>query len=415
MSLETQDINDQFIRDNIESDINDLALKLHEIKKKNSDIEPEYILRQIKGFQSIKKKIPEWYKNTNLIFPKGISMQQCSSSLTAKYKREVVKSIIGEKKNIADITGGFGVDFIYISDSQKSGLYIEKQTYLADIVKKNIQTIYKNKDNLNNKICLAGNSLEILKQQNKKFDLIFADPARRNENGKKVALIEDCEPNIIEIKDELFKYTDNILVKLSPMLDTTAAIRQLKDISQVHIVSVNNECKEQILLLQKSPAEERTYSCINFIKNGKETVSFKFTEKELKKAFNSTEIGIEKVETYLYEPNSSIMKAKAYTLLSDKYLKYNLKKLEQNSHLFTNDVLIEDFPGRTFKVIQTTPYKEKKKIASKINKANITVRNFPDSVSTIRKKLKIKEGGDTYIFATTLKNNKKILITSVQL
>lgn len=238
-------------------------------------------------------------------------------------------------------------------------------------------------------------------------DCIFLDPARRNEHGGKTVAISDCEPNVAKLEGLLLSKANRIMIKLSPMLDLSQALKELPHTQEVHIISVNNECKELLLLLGQTAPEEIPVHCVNLSTKGEqEKQLFVFTrEQEQHSECSYTDT----LGNYLYEPNASLLKAGAFRSIAAAY---SAKKLHPNSHLYTSDTQIEGFPGRTFRIINRCSLnkKEIKENLSDLKKANITVRNFPATVAELRKRIKLAEGGDTYLFASTLNDGQKILI-----
>ncbi len=379
----------EFIKSHENEDVHDLALRF-------SGEDMPFLLTQISGRQIAKHKIPSWYANEDIVYPAHLSMEQTSSETTALYKA----SILPESGNIfIDLTGGLGVDFSFLSSRFIKGIYVEQNEELCRIA-------------ANNFPCLQLPDFEIVNSSSEnildslpKADLIFIDPSRRDTDGRKVFRIEDCSPNLIEIEEQLFQKSDKILIKYSPMLDISLALNSLSNVSDVHIVSVNNECKELLFLLSKNSAEKCKIHTVNIDKNGnRETFSFYRDEEE-----SSEPIYTDTTEKYLYEPNASLLKSGAFKLISNSF---NLKKLHKNSHLYTSNSLVSDFPGRIFSVNNSLAVNNKnnKTLSSTIDKANIAVRNFPLSVAQIRKKISIKDGGDIYIFATTMSDNQKVWI-----
>lgn len=346
---------------------------------------------QIEGWQHAQEKLPTWASTEGIIYPPKISMEQCSSELTAKYKASLLSG-----KRFADLTGGFGIDFSYICRDFNEAFYIERNERLCGIATHNFALL-----GFNHTTVMNGNSEQLLVSL-PQLDWIFVDPARRDGDGRKVVALSDCEPNVVELEEELLSKAENIMIKCSPMLDITLACRQLKNVSSVHVVAVNNECKELLFTLKRG-TDIPVINCVNILKDSIQ--KFTFTqEEELASVINySNEVG-----RYLYEPNSAIQKAGCSRTLA---VKYGLGKLHPNSHLFTSDVLIKDFPGRVFEATEVLGFSkaEIKKVQT-IKKANITIRNFPESVQQLRKRLKIAEGGDNYIFATTMADERKVLI-----
>jgi len=360
------------------------------------NVDLPFALSQISGRQTVKNKIPSWYETNHIIYPKHLPLEQCSSEATAKYKASLVTG-----DSLVDLTGGFGVDCAFLSRQFKSVVYVERLKELCEIAGNNFKIL-----GLNHIQVIHEESIRYLEKMNP-VDCIYIDPARRNETGKKIVAIQDCEPNIIELKKQLQNKAETIMIKLSPMLDISSALQALPEVSDIQIVSIDGECKELLFILKKGIHKEPVITCVNIQKNeNMQTFSF-FKTEEQNIPVNYTS----KPKDFIYEPNSSILKAGAYKSIAHKY---NLQKLHPDSHLYTSSEYMEAFPGRIFKVISTFSLnkKEIKENLNGIKQANISIRNFPGSVDELRKKLKLKEGGDVYLFATTLFNGKHIIIFS---
>ena len=377
-----------FIREHADADVRQLALQ----GKKNPEVDMTYALEQIAGRQKSKTKLPSWAKVDGIVYPPHISMEQCSSEQTARYKAEVVMSA----NRFVDLTGGFGVDFSFIAKKFKHAVYVERQEHLCDITSENFRLL-----GLDNAEVVNADGIEYLHQIDD-ADLIFIDPARRDDNGGRTYGIADCTPNVLEVLDELMQKTDVLLLKLSPMLDWRKAVKDIGGASEVHIVSVDNECKE-LLIMVKHDAQPIKVVCVNLLSNGNREV-FEFGESE--SHFNDGELNSPRLNPqfeshYLFEPNASIMKAGCFDELQARY---PIAQLDNNSHLFVSDHEIPGFPGRQFEILRSTSMnkRELKETLAGIDKANIAVRNFPVSVAELRKKLKLKDGGDVFIFATTV-------------
>ena len=374
-----------FIQRNLNEDPTKLILKGASFQ----DVTIQEIVEQIIAKKKCQKKLPTWFNTAQIYYPNKLNIEQTSSQITAKHKANIVSG-----STLIDITGGFGVDCFAFAENFKHITHCEINKELSEIVKHNY---YKLK--INNIETKAINGLEYLENNKQKFDWIYADPSRRNESKGKVFLLEDCAPNIPKNLDLLFQHTNNILLKLSPILDITASINELKFIKEIHIIAVNNEVKELLFILEKNYIKAIQIKTININKNGNE----KFESKRV--SLNTSTYSLPK--EFLYEPNSAILKAGLFNEVS---YQLNLPKLNINSHLYTSIDLI-NFPGRRFKILEITTY-NKKKIKKLItsNKANITTRNFPETVAQIRKKTGINEGGNNYLFFTTDLNNKLIVI-----
>ena len=380
----------RFIRENANKDIRTLALS----GSKYPDVDIPFALDQIAGRQTARKKIPRWAAIDDVVYPPHLSMEQCSSEQTALYKASMV-----EGETLVDLTGGFGVDFSFMSCGFKKSIYVERQKHLCEIADSNFGVLKLTGANV-----VCGDGVEYLETLDH-VSWIYLDPARRNEHGGKTYAISDCMPDVTEIKDLLLAKADKVMVKLSPMLDWRKAVADLGNcVSEVHIVSVDNECKELLLIMQREAAELKVV-CVNndevFVFGSSDDTFRSEGVKEWRS--DATE------STYLYEPNASIMKAGCFAELERAF---GARQVERNSHLFVSEHFIEDFPGRRFRVEKVTTLNKKdiKNALDGIVKANITVRNFPMSVEQLRKRLKIKEGGSDYIFATTLMDKSHVLL-----
>ncbi len=381
----------QFIRENSEVDVRKLALK----SAHYPEIDMSFALQQIAGRQIVKNKIPTFFINENIIFPPKISLEQCSSEATARYKAALC---IG--KTFIDLTGGFGCDCYFISRNFEQAFFVEKNTELCHTALHNFAALHA--DNIHVKCLHAENYILEIKE---KVDVIYLDPARRSNMGKKTVLITECTPNVAEMVDDLIVKSSSILIKLSPLIDISAAINELKYVCEVHVVAVENECKEVLFLLKNNRIESAIIHAVNLLKNGyKQSFTFNFTEEGRTEAkFADT------LNTFIYEPNSAILKAGAFRVLA---CKFGIYKLGANSHLYTSDKIIDNFPGRVFRIEEVIPFTKQgiKTLKWKYKNANITVRNFPLSVQEIRVKTGLKDGGDVYIFASVFKNDNMLIV-----
>lgn len=378
----------QFIIEHRADDPRDLALR----QSRYPDIDIPYAVGQITAWQTAKKKLPLWAATEGIIYPVHLSMEQCSSQLTAEYKGSIVEA----GSNFTDLTSGFGVDATMIGRKFEHVNYVERNEDLCDIARNNLPLLgIKNLDVHN---ADAADVLQSLPHQS----LIFLDPARRDEHGGKTVQISDCTPDVSALQDELLAKADKVMIKLSPMLNIADINKELKCVKEIHIVSVDNECKEGLAVLSSNePADDYRIVCVNLRSNG-EKQAFAIAQEEERKAechYSSD------IKTYIYEPNTSIMKAGCFKSLAEAY---GLDKLHPSSHLYTSLQLLSDFPGRIFEV--KSVYGLKDKALKSIKKANLTVRNFPSTVAELRKRLKLHEGGDIYLFATTLADESKVMI-----
>lgn len=382
LKVEVQD----FIEANNLSKVSTLALK----KNPFADIEYATILNQIENRQKSKIKLPTWYSTKNIIYPAKVSIEQTSSEITAQYKSKI---IAGE--SLIDLTGGFGVDDFYFAKSFQKVVHCDLNTELSAIVAHNFKQLHTK-----NIQCIAGESLMILNNLSQKFSWIYLDPSRRNDFKVKVFLLNDCLPNVPKLLLEYLRFTDNILLKTAPILDIKAGITELIHVKKIHIVAVENEVKELLWEIEKNYAGSIEIVTVNFTKIIVDTFNFIIDNLAICSNYSLP-------QQYLYEPNSAIMKSGGFNEIG---LQFNLNKLHQHSHLYTSATL-QAFPGRIFKVEKSIYYcKKEMKIHFENTKKNITIRNFPETVETIRKKWNIKEGGDDYCFFTTDRNNNKIVL-----
>ncbi len=388
ISLNTNILNNDiqnFIQQNLNEDSTRLILKGSSFQ----NVTIQEIVEQIIAKKKCKKKLPTWFNTPQIYYPNKLNIEQTSSEITANYKTNLITG-----NTLIDITGGFGVDCFAFAENFKEVKHCEINKELSSIVKYNYKCLQV--DNINT---IADDGIAYLEKSNQKFDYIYVDPSRRNDSKGKVFLLKDCLPNIPKNLNTLFKYTDQILLKLSPILDITASINELKFIKEIHIVATNNEVKELLFILEKSFIGAIKINTINIKKDTTDFLN-SFTSSNIEATYSLP-------KTYLYEPNSAILKAGLFNEVSHQLI---LNKLNTNSHLYTNNDLII-FPGRRFKILEITTY-NKKKIKKLIpsNKANITTRNFPETVAQIRKKTGLKDGGNQYLFFTTDLNNKLIVI-----
>ena len=432
MNQATQD----FIRQHQDDDVRQLAF----LGSKYPEVDMPFALDQIRGRKMARVKLPRWASLEGIIYPPHISMEQCSSESTALYKAELAARLLGlpasssgiEMKaeneiEFVDLTGGFGVDFSYIAARLGvKSMYVERQAHLCEAAKENFGRL-----GLKNAIVKNGDGIEVLHSFLPKKDdaastddslgitydqplsllktklglkLIFIDPARRDGAGNKVVSLKDCTPDVTVLQEEMLSKADYVIIKLSPMLDWHRAISELSHVREVHIISVNNECKELLLVLSaRNMGENLRIYCINDAQS--------FVCEELDMEASQVKIAPSTLEgmLYLYEPNASLMKAGCFGVLSGRY---DARMLSKNSHLFVSQAPIEAFPGRSFRIIAVSSFnkKELKRHLSGITKANIATRNFPLSVAELRKRLKLKDGGETYIFATTLSDESHVLV-----
>lgn len=455
-----------FIRQHQDEDVRQLAF----LGSKNPEVNMPFALDQIRGRQMARIKLPRWASIDGIIYPPHISMEQCSSEQTALYKAELAARLLGVSSlsslrgeivpqgdnskicefasdravdskfaqnedtcgkqqiltdvgdsvnkikedacsgdsvaeiEFADLTGGFGVDFSYIATQLGvKSMYVERQKHLCEAAKENFERL-----GLKNVVVKNGDGVEVLHAipDHSGLRVIYIDPARRDDAGNKVVSLQDCTPDVTRLQDEMLQKAEFMVIKLSPMLDWHRAVSELRCVREVHVVSVNNECKELLLVLSARNMGENNHlriCCVN------DTQSFVCDEAEM--ASSVARIAAADLDSvqYLYEPNASLMKAGCFGVLSERY---SVSMLSKNSHLFVSQSPVVDFPGRSFRIRAVSSFnkKELKRQLQGIEKANIATRNFPLSVAELRKRLKLKDGGETYIFATTLSDDSHVLL-----
>ena len=413
----------EFIREYRERDIRQLALQANRFP----DVDMPYALDQIQGWQIARRKLPKWAACDGVIFPPHLSMEQCSSEPTAQYKlnlamewttlnselstqncrRQQFKTQNSKFKTstrMTDLTGGFGVDFSFTSCAFAAATYVERNEQLCHIVEHNLPLL-----GLNNATVVCADAVEYLSTVEPQT-MLFLDPARRDEHGAKTVMLADCTPDVVQLLPKLLEKSRFTMLKLSPMLDWHKAVDDLQGtVREVHIVSVGGECKELLLVLSKVVESELKVYCADLSTASDTSSLFVYTPGSSAPVANS------KLKTqnskFVHEPNASIMKAGCFDELAAAY---GVSPVSRNSHLFLSDEPVDGFPGRSFVVerVTTMNKSELRKALVGIEKANIATRNFPLTVAELRKRLKIKDGGDVYIFATTTVEGEHLLLIS---
>ncbi|WP_455512419.1 THUMP-like domain-containing protein [Leyella stercorea] len=413
----------EFIREYRERDIRQLALQATRFP----DVDMPYALDQIQGWQIARRKLPKWAACDGVIFPPHLSMEQCSSEPTAQYKlnlamewttlnselstqncrRQQFKTQNSKFKTstrMTDLTGGFGVDFSFTSCAFTAATYVERNEQLCHIVEHNLPLL-----GLNNAMVVCADAVEYLSTVEPQT-MLFLDPARRDEHGAKTVMLADCTPDVVQLLPQLLEKSRFTMLKLSPMLDWHKAVDDLQGaVREVHIVSVGGECKELLLVLSTVVESELKVYCADLSTASDTSSIFVYTPGSSAPVVNS------KLKTqnskFVHEPNASIMKAGCFDELAAAY---GVSPVSRNSHLFLSDEPVEGFPGRSFVVerVTTMNKSELRKALAGIEKANIATRNFPLTVAELRKRLKIKDGGDVYIFATTTAEGEHLLLIS---
>lgn len=376
---------EEFINEHMHLDAPALALLLN----KRPGLPSNYIINQIKGRKVAKQKLPDWTM-PGIVYPSKQALEQCSSSITAKYKA----SLLPQSNQMVDLTGGLGVDTYYLGEKFNKILYVESNSELFEISKRNLNLLMPSKE----MEFLNITAEDIIKKLSNDIDFIYVDPDRRTSKSSKGVRISDCSPDIEKMERELLQLSPHIMIKFSPLLDIKQAIRELNNVNSIHIVAVDNDCKEVLLELKRKELalKQIPISCINFTKDGVEQFDFSLAEEE------QSPVAFSDPLKYLYEPNVSVMKAGAFRTIAHKL---KATKLAPNSHFYTSEDLIVDFPGKRFKVVTLSS-----RLKGLTKQANIISRNHPLKPDEIRKKGKIKDGGNEFLIATKLMNNQPTYI-----
>ena len=406
----------EFVAMHRNEDVRELALKA----KRVEGLDLSLALDQIAGWQIASKKLPQWASCEGIIYPPHISMEQCSSQFTAQYKSEIAQTLLAPaatvrarvsdspesdtlvaKRAMVDLTGGFGVDFSYLARGFSQATYVERQRHLCDLAEHNMAAL-----GLDQARIVCGDGVEYLRQMGP-VDFIYLDPARRDEHGSRTYAIEDCTPNVFELRDLLLAKSQYTLVKLSPMLDWRKAVADFDGtVREVHIVATGNECKELLLVLGQQMHEEPSAPRV-FCVNDNQRIDY-----DSAAYTQGLRIGgkpLPEAKNYLYEPNASIMKAGCFDLVEERF---GVTQVGPSSHLFVSATPVADFPGRGFAIeaIGGMNKKDIKRLLNGTKQANIAVRNFPLTAPQLRKKLKLADGGPVYLFGTTMQGCDHVLL-----
>ena len=397
-------VTSDFVLQHREDDVRQLALQAN----KYPEVDMPYVLDQIAGWKKAKEKVPRWAACKDIIYPPHLNMEQCSSQTTAEYKQRLIAEILGEQRKtttLVDLTGGWGVDFSFLAQIFGKAVYVERDEHLCRLARHNMP-------------CLGLSDAAVVNDDSTKYlaglqddvqRLFFIDPARRDVQGRKVAGLEACTPDVLQLFDRMMSLSMGVMMKLSPMLDWHEAIRQLRKATSqavffdVHILSVHNECKE-LLVVATHHQHPLTVTCVN---DG-ETFTYHAEEE---KPSDVRYCNAEQLQDYrfLYAPNASLMKAGCFPELCARY---DLDMADANSHLFLSHEMISAFPGRQFEIlaISSLNKREVKQTLKDVGQANVAVRNFPMTAVELRKRLRLRDGGNSYIFATTIRRKHLLFL-----
>lgn len=400
--------NEAYIRQHREDDVRRLALT-----RPPEGVDHRWCLQQIEGWQLARRKLPRWAATEGLWYPVRLSMEQCSGEQTALYKRQQVERLLPPdmRHAMVDLTGGLGVDFSYMTPLFDVADYVEIQPELRRLAEHNMPLLM----GMDSEGSEAPGRPELhfadpdaFASAEARYQFIFIDPARRDGVGRKTVGIADCTPNVLSLQNHLLSRTQCLMLKLSPMLDITEALRQLKGVREVHVVSVRGECKELLFVMSPEETDSRpTLCCVN-LETDEDVVLCPYPASEAPRAAHAPSFG-EGEGRYLYEPNASVLKAGVQDILSERY---GVSKLHPQSNLFVGDTLIPHFPGRRFGIVGMSDFSKRglKALLGDLSKANLTTRNFPTPVAQLRRQLRLAEGGNDYLFATTLSDGRHALI-----
>ncbi|MFY8036457.1 MAG: THUMP-like domain-containing protein [Cyclobacteriaceae bacterium] len=385
----------KFILENEAIDVQSLILKAEKIYA----IPTILIAHQITGRRKAKYKLPTWYVTPQIVYPPSLNLEQSSSEATAEYKRNFLLRHISKRTKAIDLTGGFGIDTFFFSKIFDHVDYVERNEELLPIAQHN--HLQLGATNISYRACSA----EEMISTSTHWDFIYIDPSRRNEQAKKLVRLVDTQPNVVELQAALLEKTDHIFIKTSPLLDIQAALRELKFVKRVTVLSIDNECKELLFFVKKDFLNPPTIESVNINSSNGSNISFEFdfrTEEE-------TNVSYSDPLTFVYEPNASILKAGAFKSVAQQFA---VAKLSKSTHLYTSPQFIENFPGRTFKVIKLQPDANDLATIPK-RQINVTTRNYPLSPEEIKKKYKLKDGGEQFLIGCSGVNQKFLVLAQL--
>lgn len=395
----TNNLTEQFIREHLTTDVRTLALSGHP-----DGVDMQYALTQISGWQATRLKVPLWAATEGIVYPKHLSLEQCTSQYIAQYKATAIEQLLGKNLKMADITGGFGVDCFFISRSASKVYYNEMSAELCDCTRANFKALGRPEIEIN-----CGTAEDYISHlEPDSIDLIYLDPARRGDAGRKLVSISDCQPDTVALQDDLLRISANVMVKLSPMLDITRALTELKHVSHVFIIGLEGECKEITLLMQRGFEAEPTITAVDINSNGTPESAVS----SAKSADNALPLPIANPEqlqpgTYISEPSAPYMKSALFRTIAAST---GTALLHPDTHLFWSKEKPESFPGRTFQLVDIIPFDKRSLSALVKTQANLSVRNFPESAPALQQRLKLRDGGPRYLIATTLSDSRRVLL-----
>lgn len=392
-------LTEQFIRNHLTADVRTLALGTHP-----DGVDMQYALTQISGWQAARSKVPLWAATEGIVYPRHLSLEQCTSQYIAQYKASFIESLLGSGFKMADITGGMGVDCFFMSRNASQVYYNEMSAELCDCARANFKALGRPEIEIS--YSTAEDYIASLPPDS--LDLIYLDPARRGDAGRKLVSISDCQPDTVALQDDLLRISANVMVKLSPMLDVSRALTELKHVSHVFIIGLEGECKEITLLMQRGFEAEPTITAVDIKANGTPERAVSST----KSADNALPLPIADPEQlqpgiYISEPSAPYMKSALFRTIAAQT---GTALLHPDTHLFWSKEKPEYFPGRTFQLEGIIPFDKRSLSALTKTQANLSVRNFPESAPALQQRLKLRDGGPRYLIATTLSDGKRVLL-----
>ena len=395
----TNNLTEQFIREHLTADVRTLALSAHP-----DGVDMQYALTQISGWQTARLKVPLWAATDGIVYPKHLSLEQCTSQYIAQYKALEVEKLLGSGFKIADITGGFGVDCFFISQAAAQVYYNEMSAELCQCARTNFKALGRSEIEVN---CGSAEDY-IMRFEPDSLDLIYLDPARRGDAGRKLVSISDCQPDTVSLQDDLLRIAPNVMVKLSPMLDISRALTELRHVSQVLVIGLEGECKEITLLMQRDFETEPVIEAIDISADGTPQTPVS----SAKSTNNALPLPIADPQqlqpgTYISEPSAPYMKSSLFRTIATQTA---TALLHPDTHLFWSKQKPENFPGRVFRLEVIMPFDKKSLSALAKTQANLSVRNFPETAPQLQKKLKLRDGGTRYLIATTLSDSRRVLL-----
>ena len=392
-------LTEQFIREHLTADVRTLALSA-----RPDGVDMQYALTQISGWQAARLKVPLWAATEGIVYPRHLSLEQCTSQYIAQYKASFIENRLGSGFKMADITGGMGVDCFFISRSASQVYYNEMSAELCDCARANFKAMGRPEIEIS-----CGTAEDFIKSlPSDSLDLIYLDPARRGDAGRKLISISDCQPDTVALQNDLLRISANVMVKLSPMLDVSKALTELHNVSHVFIIGLEGECKEITLLMQRDFDAEPTITAVDINSNGTPEMAVS-SAKSNDNALPLPIAGPQQLQpgTFISEPSAPYMKSALFRTIAACT---GTTLLHPDTHLFWSKEKPEKFPGRTFQLVGIIPFDKRSLSALVKTQANLSVRNFPESAPQLQSRLKLRDGGPRYLIATTLADSRRILL-----